>query len=258
MLLISDWLRDNQDMLTQAAIDGALTIGEWGRKPAQAAVIKFQQITGTYAGYIISNGMKEPAKRTIRRVLASAIFGREINSFKELSNTECSILVELLNNTQTASMIRLDARHVYDEIMQGRNNRPKVRQSLMARCWGICEAWTNRDLLSIDYRGQPIGETPLLATDMHEIVQRSALPVGQQDVLWHPGNALMLSRWFHQDARCSVHSVGWSEWAMDLLFLIREPEEISDFVNTFERVAKHTEPAIVEMKRRLEENSVSK
>jgi len=226
------------------------------RKPITVFMIELRKSTGGFAGTVIAGQEKQSAERLARIVFASTLFGREIESYNDLSDTEVAIFMGLLLNAETKARITIDLRACYDYIMKnsGKMNRPSAREALVVRSGGICEAWYNHPQLNIDYRGQPLGEYPLEAKEMHEIVQRGAMPVEKQDILWYPGNTLFLSPWFHQHARYAIHKIGWGEWAMDLLFLVRTLDEIAEFVGVYKKLVRHREPAIVEMERRLNSN----
>jgi len=254
MLKILEWAtRQPQNWQATFAVKGIDHFAQGHRTEVQCLMSKFQQILSPLSGTIVIGNSREPAARIVRLAFAKAVFNREIESYNNLTLEEQALLMGLLLEQETFALIMLDIREMYDRLLKqtGHRNRPEVRESLVQRAGGVCEAWANRDRLNIDWREQPVQDVPLLATDMNEVVMRGALPKKFQDVLWHPGNCLVLSQWFHQDAKYSFHRIGWEEWAMDLLFLVRTPEEISEFVESFEAVSHHTEPAILEMKRRL-------
>ena len=88
-------------------------------------------------------------------------------------------------------------------------------------------------------------------TDMHEIVGRGNAPRKIQDALWAVGNALWLCSGCHQNYRWAVHKIGLEAWSLDLLFIVRSPDQIRNFVTQFEETYQSTSPIVNLIKDRL-------
>lgn len=221
---------------------------KYGWPAIKGVQMQFASKTKFLRGRIVWAGERTEIARVARLLFASSILAKNVESFNSLDWTELCLLRGLFEFPALSGLIARDIYNlfVYIKGVASEDSREELRNKLYIRCAGFCEADTHAEELGL---GKTLG---LTADDMHEIIPRSALPRDKQRILWMPGNTLFLSREYHMDFPRSIHNVGWGEWGMDLLFLVRTNQEIADFVEAWRAVCRHEEPAINEMERRLQ------
>ena len=237
---------------------GAVELGRrmrFAKTKAQALQLAYNGLTSQYDGQVIVGGEAMQISRVVRLALATEILGREVNSFNALTEVETAYLMGYIALSEVRNILAADAFEVYKKVVSlTTEHLGKVRAAMLSACGGFCEAHWNAEVIHLPddapaYIARQNGF--LMAEEMHEIVPRSALPRKYQEILFHPGNCLMLSAWYHTQGPHAIHNVGWDKWGLDLLFLLRDKAQIQEFVDLIAKHVRHTEPAYLEMVRRL-------